>query len=425
MIQRQEIFNIVDLFTSQSVIDFYQNLFDCVDLSSIPEFIQSKRGPIGYSRHALTRAFIVMNCEHFREITLLCDFLHSNLKIAQLCGFDITKKLPSYTVFQRHIKNIENSGLKEVMKSQVKSLIKLGAINNDVVSVDSTTIKANTNYNNPKCFSKNKFSKDNPPRSDKDCKLGVHTANNEDTDKNYEFYWGYKNLIMCDAKSGLPIYEVTLTGEQADVSNLINFLDQIECWFTLKDSKLLADKGFDSKANYNYIKDVLHGKAFIAKNRRNTKTMETLSCGNPLCEAGLAMHKDGKQYLKGSIKQKYCCPFRTSKDDTKCPCNHPKYNNGHKNRGCVKYKSIGTDYRASVDETSDYFKFFYSMRTESERYNSRFKNLNLETPSVRNIKSIENLNTLGHICLLAVALAAIITNKGDMLRSLNNLKRAS
>ena len=25
---------------------------------------------------------------------------------------------------------------------------------------------------------------------------------------------------------------------------------------------------------------------------------------------------------------------------------------------------MGTDYRASVDETSDYFKFFYSMRTE-------------------------------------------------------------
>lgn len=68
-----------------------------------------------------------------------------------------------------------------------------------------------------------------------------------------------------------------------------------------------------------------------------------------------------------------------------------------KNRGCVKYKSIGTDYRASVDETSDYFKFFYSMRTESERYNSRFKNLNLEPPSVRNMRSIENQNTLGHI----------------------------
>ena len=69
------------------------------------------------------------------------------------------------------------------------------------------------------------------------------------------------------AKSGLPIYEVTLTGEKADVSSLINFLDKINSWFSLKNSKILADKGFDSKANYNYIKDVLHSEAFIAKNK--------------------------------------------------------------------------------------------------------------------------------------------------------------
>lgn len=62
MIKRQEIFNIVDLFTSQSTINFYESIFDNLDLSFIPEFIESKRGPKGYSRHALTRAFIVMNC---------------------------------------------------------------------------------------------------------------------------------------------------------------------------------------------------------------------------------------------------------------------------------------------------------------------------------------------------------------------------
>lgn len=160
MIQRQEIFNIVDLFTLQPVINFYQTLFDCVDLSSTPESIQSKYRSIGYSRHAQTRAFIVMNCEHFREITLLCDFLHLNLKITQLCGFDIIKKLPSYRVFQRHIHNIENTDL-EIMKSQVSTLNNLDAINNSIVSVDSTPIKANTKYNNLKCFSKNKFSKSN------------------------------------------------------------------------------------------------------------------------------------------------------------------------------------------------------------------------------------------------------------------------
>lgn len=68
---------------------------------------------------------------------------------------------------------------------------------------------------------------------------------------------------------------------------------------------------------------------------------------------------------------------------------------------------------------------FYSMRTESERYNSSFKNLSLENSSVRNIKSIENLNTLGHICLLAVALTKILTNRGKILRSLSNLKHVS
>ncbi|WP_027639085.1 transposase [Clostridium cadaveris] len=422
---RQEILNIVDLFTAQHLINFYENLFDTIDLSFIPEFKESKLGSRGYSQHALLKAFIVMQCEKFKEITKLHDFLSLNLKISHMCGFDITKPIPSYTVLQRFIKNFDNNTLKKIMKNQVNSLKKLEIIDNSVVSVDTTPILANTKFNNPKCFSKNKFNKENHLKSDKNCKLGVHTANNEDNDKNYTFYWEYKNLIMCDTKSGLPIFEVTLTGEKADVATLNDFLDEINIWFSLKDSKILADKGFYSRNNYNHIKDKLKAHAFIAKNKRNSKTNEKLSCGNPLCEAGLAMHKDGKQYLKHSIKQKYCCPFRTSTNDSSCPCNHPKYNNGHKNRGCVKYESIGIDYRASVDDTSDYFKQYYSLRIESERYNSRFKNLNFEKASVRNMASIANLNTIGHICLLSVALAAVLDNKADKLRSLSQFKRTA
>lgn len=201
----------------------------------------------------------------------------------------------------------------------------------------------------------------------------------------------------------MPIYEETLPDNKADISSIIDFLEKINSWFSVESSKILTDKGFDSKANYNYIKDALHAHAFIAKNKRNCKNEKTLSSGNPICEAGLTMHKDGNQYLKGSIKQKFCCPFRTSIDNSKCSCNHPKYNNGHKNRGCIKYKSTGVDYRLSVDETSDYFKKHYTMRTESERYNSRFKNLNIEDASVRNSNSVPNLNTIAHIYLLLVA----------------------
>ncbi len=76
---------------------------------------------------------------------------------------------------------------------------------------------------------------------------------------------------------------------------------------------------------------------------------KTLPAGNPICEASLVMHKYGRQYLKDSINQKFCCPYRPPKDDTNCPCNHPKYSNGKKNRDCIKYRSISADYRAYID----------------------------------------------------------------------------
>lgn len=58
-----------------------------------------------------------MNYEHFIEITLLCDFLNTNFKITQLCEFNITKSLSSYSVYQRFIYNIDNKLLNEIMKS--------------------------------------------------------------------------------------------------------------------------------------------------------------------------------------------------------------------------------------------------------------------------------------------------------------------
>ncbi|MEG6567564.1 hypothetical protein V6B95_11420 [Thermoanaerobacterium saccharolyticum] len=37
-----------------------------------------------------------MKAEKFGEISDFIDYLNNNLIIAHLCGFDITKKLPSY-----------------------------------------------------------------------------------------------------------------------------------------------------------------------------------------------------------------------------------------------------------------------------------------------------------------------------------------
>ena len=89
----------------------------------------------------------------------------------------------------------------------------------------------------------------------------------------------------------------------------------------------LADKGYDIKAIYNTAKDTYHGECVISLNNRNTKNPKKLPCDNPICAAGLAMHKDGKFSDNNRTRQKFCCPFKNSKS-VECPCNHKNWNNG-------------------------------------------------------------------------------------------------
>ena len=70
----------------------------------------------------------------------------------------------------------------------------------------------------PKSFKKDKFSKTSPPKADKDCRLGVQTASNQHNEKKYEFYWGYKNHILVDCISGLPVCELTTGANVSDSS---------------------------------------------------------------------------------------------------------------------------------------------------------------------------------------------------------------
>ena len=149
-----------------------------------------------------------------------------------------------------------------------------------------------------------------------------------------------------------------------------------------------------------------------------------LPVGNLICDAGLAMHKDDKTKDNGRTRQKFCCPYKNSKTND-CPCNHKNWNNGKKNRGCTKYITIPDDYRLSIDRTSIQFKSVYSLRTEAERYNSRFKSTGQERLWVRNGYSAKNLNTVAHIALLAIALAAVITKSDSSYRSFKNCKRTA
>lgn len=360
--------------------------------------------------------------ERFSEITDLLDYLNNNLIIAHYCGFDIMKKLPSYWTFNRFLKQLDNELLKEIMQNQVLKLVELGYIDTSFIGLDSTPIYANTKQNNPKSFAKNKFFKDNHPTSDENCCLGVHTASNQINERKFDYYWGYKNHVLVDCITGLPIYEMTTGANVADSTVAIDILNQTNKFLSVNECSFLADKGYDVKAIYNTVKDTFNGECFIPLNTRNTKNIKKLSVGNPICEAGLAMHKDGKTKDNGRTRQKFCCPYRCSNCNS-CPIDHKNWNNGKKNKGCTKYITIPDDYRLSINRDDKYFKKTYSLRTECERYNSRFKSTGTERLWVRNENSAKNLITISHITLLAVALVAVITKKISHMKSLKSIKR--
>jgi IS5 family transposase len=421
VIYRQEILQDITFFTSAPKAQFYDKLFLNLDLSEFPEYT-AKTGRNGFSKRALLCAFIVMKCECFSCITDLIDYLNNNLIIAHYCGFNIMKPLPSHRTVDRFILELNNDLLKKLMKSQVLKLSKMGIIDTSFIALDSTPVSANTRQNNPKSFAKNKFSKDNQPRSDKDCGLGVHTASNQHNERNFEYYWGYKNHILVDCITGLPIYELTTSDNVSDSTAALDILSQTNSFLSVDECTFLADKGYDVKAIYNTVKELYHGEYVIPLNKRNTKDPKKLASGHPICEAGLAMHKNGKLSDNGRTRQKYCCPLKNSKCAS-CPCDHKNWNNGKKHRGCTKYVTISDDYRLSIDRECISFKKLYALRTEAERYNSRFKQTGQERLWGHSFNAAQNLNSVAHIALLAVALAAIVTKSNSSYRCLKSVKR--
>ena len=265
-IYHQEIIKDISFFTSQPQANFYNELFMNLDLSCIPEY-NSKTGRTGYSNHAMICVFIVMKCEGFSQISDLLDFLSNNLIIAYYCGFNVMDKLPSYAKFTHFIREFDNDVLQTVMQSQVLKAVDLTLVDPSFIALDATPVKANVSNNNPKSFKKDKFSKNIQPKADKDCRLGVQTAFNQHDEKNYEFYWGYKNHILVDCISGLPICELTTGANVSDSSVTLDMLKKANSFLPLSECSFLADKAYDVKAIYNTVRDTYNGDCFIALNK--------------------------------------------------------------------------------------------------------------------------------------------------------------
>jgi hypothetical protein len=418
------------LYTNNKTVTFYEKLFSNLDLSGVDEFPYKSDKPTKYegrkpfSRHNLFRAFIVMKTQRFQYVSQIIDYLENNIAVALVCGFE-SGLIPGKDVFYDFLRYTSQDELDSVLVSNTLKMLELDLVDFHTLIVDSTPIFANTKLNNPKSFAKNRFSKDNTPSADPNSRLGVHTASNNSNNKDFEYYWGYKDIILLDAKYGLPVFNLTTTADIHDVKAGEALIQKANPLLMLNDKaqNLIADKAFDSNPFYEFIMNTI-GANVIAPLKSNSKT--NLFDGSiPVCEAGLFMHKCGHIYRDSGIRFKFVCPFRNSKSKS-CPCNHPNFDKPVKNKGCIKYMCLkAANLRNCTDRNTPVFKSLYSKRTAIERYNSRFKFLENERAFVRCKYSVSSIVSISHICLQLTAIVSAKDDKLKLVRSLDGLMKAA
>jgi len=150
-LQTSLFYNLQSFIEASPLYRKYFYLFKALDLSGLNDRNLSV-GRTGYSRRAILRALIVKNLESIPSIPRLVEYLESHPVIAEMCGFNMMKKLPDESQFYRFLKHVKNSALEKIHHNINKALIQQGVISMDTFIIDSKPIMAaskDNNFKNP------------------------------------------------------------------------------------------------------------------------------------------------------------------------------------------------------------------------------------------------------------------------------------
>lgn len=373
-----------------------------------------------HPKYALLNALIYKNLRSIPTLLELSYEIKNYPQVAQICGFS---SFPSIERFSSFLKDTPNQILQAIRENLVKELIALNQIKGRYISVDSCPIKANVKENNLKTAAKNRFDKTKIPKGDPQARLGTYVI--FPAKKMVQYFWGYRNHILNDALSELPIAEVTEPANVYEQHLIIPQLKYVKKALKLPVEAVMGDSAFDAYNIIEFIVKELKAKPVIPKNPRRSKNpdIKLSRKGIPTCIAGFEMVSRGKFYDKeqNRMRHKFICPIKAGKKFANkigwfCPWNHPKF---YSNRyGCTTNLRIDVDtsIRQNIAYGSQTFKKLYNLRGSTERIFSRLLSILMQRPSIIGINATRNLCTIAHITVLVIALVAVKTGHKDRIR---------
>jgi len=420
------LFPVKNVFNVKDPLAKYEILFSFLNLSAFKNLYASTGRP-RVSYESILKALIFKNLRGLSSLSDLVRELSDNPELVFLLGFNPEK--PLYVeLFSAFLKNLPHHCLKEIKTCLIIKLIDAGEITGQYLSFDSTNIPANVKENNLKTSIASRFDKTRFPKGDPDCRLGVMVYFPQPFKKEIRFFWGYKNFVLADAISELPILEVTKPANIHDAKIALPLLKEISERFNFNISGVMTDAALDSPDVLSFILNDLKADPYIPQNLRNTghprSQLPISPSGKRVCLAGFEMLDWGKFKEGNRIRRKFVCPITHSKKFSKhhpsCPLLESSLFN--KKNGCTSYIQVASDdIRKRIKYGTEKFKKMYNMRTGSERIFSRLLSLCMNNPSVRGLNAVSNHATIAHITVLLVALAAIKSGNKDKTRFVKSL----
>lgn len=396
----------------------YEILFDNLVCSRL-EINLHKAGRPPVPKSALLKALIYKNLKPLPTLLDLSVDLIDNPSAALKCGLNPSSNPDALKErFSSFLKDTPNDFLQAVKNSLVFELINLKQIAGEILSIDSCNILANVKENNLKTSCKDRFDKFKIPKGDPDAKLGIMVNFNNSSKKGLRYFWGYRNIVISDALSELPVTELTKPANVSEQSLFIPSFTLTQNTFHFPVKEVVGDAIFDAEYILKFIMNDLKAIPRIARNPRWNIYSDTRpsSSGGLICIAGFDMLYWGKFKDRGKIRKKFVCPITHSKRFASkiplCPWNHPKFVNG---KGCTAYLRGDYEIRKDIDYGSETFKKSYNKRTSSERIFSRLLTLCMQNPSVIGLNATANHCTIAHITVLLLALTAVKTGHKDKI----------
>ena len=395
----------------------YDKLFD--NLPLLPEE-HNRTGRPAVARNAILRASVYRCIRRLPTLSDLVFELNNNPTMLEVVGLDALKPAPSVERFSSFLRDTPNAELQKIRKALVSLLLQEQVLSGRLIALDSCPIVMPVKENNLKTSVRNRFDKTQYPKADPQCRLGVLVHYPNPFQKKVRYFWGYRNHIITDTETELPMWEFTQPANVSEVKIAIPLLRACQEAFGLTMEAVMGDAEYDVESILAYIIDELKAEAIIPRRTgKNPDKGYTVKGDCIICTAGLPMHRKGKMRPKktGILYCQYSCPLYYDKkvryQYIVCPAVHPKF---FEQKGCNVLIRLEPSVRTKIDYDTEKFKDLYNTRTSVERVFSRLLSIAMQNPTVKGLNAVSNHCTIAHITVLLVALTAHRSGQKDKIR---------